>query len=287
MSLNGLTTINVELTSLCNKNCWMCGRRKIDREYPEISIKYGNMDFKLVEQISKQIPERIVVQLHNNGEPLLYPEFGKAANLFRKNIRNIVTNGKLLLEKKSEIIDNLETLAVSIIEKDDEADEQYEILLKFLEFKGYKKPNLILRLNGVIENEERYIRLGVPVARRAIHAPEGSFNYVKVDPVVPEIGICLDFLNHLAINKDGDVSICVRFDPNRLGVIGNIKNNSLEELWNSGVRLKWLDAHVAGKREKIPLCSYCHFWGVPTSFINKETISKINYNPLIKNNEVS
>ena len=59
---NGLTTVNVELTSRCNKNCWMCGRRKIDREYPEIALKYGDMDFELVKKIAKQLPAGIVVQ---------------------------------------------------------------------------------------------------------------------------------------------------------------------------------------------------------------------------------
>lgn len=43
MALNGLGTINIELTSRCNKNCWMCGRRKVDREYPELALNYGDM----------------------------------------------------------------------------------------------------------------------------------------------------------------------------------------------------------------------------------------------------
>ena len=64
---NGLSTVNIELTSRCNKSCWMCGRRKIDREYPEIAMDYGDMDFSLVKKIAKQLPEGIVVQFHNNG----------------------------------------------------------------------------------------------------------------------------------------------------------------------------------------------------------------------------
>ena len=31
--------LNIELTSRCNKNCWMCGRRKVDRDYPEIAME--------------------------------------------------------------------------------------------------------------------------------------------------------------------------------------------------------------------------------------------------------
>lgn len=52
---NGLSTVNVELTSRCNKNCWCCGRRKKDRDYPEIAMNYGDMDFHLVQEIAEQM----------------------------------------------------------------------------------------------------------------------------------------------------------------------------------------------------------------------------------------
>jgi len=262
--LSGLVNINVELTSRCNKNCWMCGRRKIERDYPELVSEYGDMDFELVEKIALQLPDdpSIVVQLHNNGEPLLYPRFGDAVRCFSKQTTNIVTNGKLLLEKSDEIIDNLDTMAISIIENDNESEEQYNIISKFLKLKGDRKPYTILRLNGKVDFK-KYEKFGLIMATRVIHSAMGSFNYRK-DPTIPEIGICLDFLNHLAINSKGEVSICVRFDPKRLGVIGNINNEDLLDIWFSPKRLKWLEYHRQGRRDKIPLCSYCHFWGVPT-----------------------
>ena len=112
---NGLTTVNVELTSRCNKDCWMCGRRKVDRDHPEITMNYGDMDLKLVASIAKQLPDGIVVQLHSNGEPLLYPQFKEAAGLFKRQIRCMDTNGKLLVVKADEIIGNLDTLTVSTL----------------------------------------------------------------------------------------------------------------------------------------------------------------------------
>ena len=274
MSLNGLTTVNVELTSICNKNCWMCGRRKIDKEYPELAFNYGNMNFELVEKIASELPSGIVVQLHNNGEPTMYPYLEKAIKLFNRQITNFVTNGKLLMEKADEIIGNLDTMAVSVIENDPDGDEQYDVLCRFLEIKKDRKPHTILRLNGDIDNVERYEKLGLVCARRILHAPEGSFNYKK-DPTIPEIGICLDFLNHLAINKDGIASICVRFDPKRLGVIGDVNKQSISEIWNSSKRKEWLDYHKTGERNKVPLCSLCQFWGVPTGK-NSNKIKHIN-----------
>ena len=114
------------------------------------------------------------------------------------------------------------------------------------------------------------MQAGLPTVRMIRSPPSAPMGAAiarsPLNPTIPEIGICLDFLNHLAISKDGDVSICVRFDPKHLGVLGNIKECSLEDLWNSPLRLKWKKAHMEGRRKDIPLCSYCQFWGVPTGF---------------------
>lgn len=260
----GLANVNVELTSRCNKSCWMCGRRKAEKNYPELPLEYGDMDFELVKKIAKQLSPNIMVQLHNNGEALLFPQFGEVVKLFNRQITNIVSNGKLLVEKAGEIIDNLDTLAISIIENDIEGDEQYDIIDNFLKIKGDKKPYTLLRLNGDVD-PARYEKFGLRMATRILHAPMGSYNY-KSNPTIPEIGICLDFLSHMAINNKGIVSICVRFDPRRKGVIGDANTHSLEEIWNGKKRMEWLGYHKQGKREKVPLCSYCHFWGVPTGW---------------------
>jgi len=241
----------------------MCGRRKVDREHPELLMKYGDMDLGLARSIAKQLPERIVVQLHNNGEPLLYPHFKNAASLFKKQIRCMDTNGKLIVEKADEIIGNLDTLTVSIFENDEESDEQYALIKKFLKLKGDRNPNVIIRCLGDVKLA-KYKKLGCIIATRILHSPLGSFNYVKKDPAVPEIGICLDFLSHMVIKRDGKVSTCVRFDPLGLGVIGDASKEKLIDIWNSSTRRRWLGLHIKGQRDKMPLCSYCKFWGVPT-----------------------
>ncbi len=261
---NGLTTVNIELTSRCNKDCWMCGRRKVDRDYPELVMQYGDMEFSLVETIAKQLPEGIVVQMHDNGEPLLYPRFKEATQLFQRQIRCMDTNGKLLMERAGDIIGNLETLTISTFEKDEEADEQYRLIEEFLKIKGDKNPNVIIRCLGDVDLE-KYKKFGCVIATRILHSPMGSFRYRK-SPTIPEIGICLDLLNHLVIRHDGKVSICVRFDPKGIGIIGDCVESSLVDIWDSPQRKEWIQLHVEGKRKKIPLCSACEFWGVPTGY---------------------
>jgi hypothetical protein len=279
LTFGGLGNVNIELTNRCNKKCWICGRRKVEVDYPELTLKYGDMDFSLVKTISEQLPPGIVVQLHNNGEALLYPRFGDAVRLFRKQITNIVTNGKLLVEKADDIINNLDTLAISIIEKDPEANDQYRTIKKFLKLKGDKKPFVILRINGKV-NTKKYKKTGLIMATRILHSPMGSFNYRRNIPTIPEIGMCWDFLHHLAINKDGLASICVRFDPKGLGVIGDTKKESILKIWNGSKRTKWLNLHKQGLRSKIPLCSYCHFWGVPTSGPANDSNTVLNENKI-------
>ena len=263
-SYDGLLIVNIELTSFCNKNCWMCGRRKIDRDYPNLKLAYGNMDFELLRKISDQLPPNIVVQFHNNGEPTLYPRFGEAMKLFHRQIRCLDTNGKLLLSKKDEIIDNVDTITVSTFQDDEDADEQYEILKEFLRVKGDKKPNVIIRVLGDI-GEGRYNKLkdlGCIIAERILHSPMGSFKYEK-KTTIPEIGVCMEMLSHPAIDIKGDVSTCVRFDPERKSVLGNLSESTLLEIWNSPKRKAWVKKHVEGKRSDIPLCAKCEFWGIP------------------------
>lgn len=258
---NGLSTVNVELTSYCNKNCWMCGRRKVDREYPELALHYQDMDFDLVQSIARQLPSDIVVQLHNNGEPLLYPRFQDAAQLFQRQIRCANTNGKLLLDKAQEVIGNLETLTISVFEKDEDAGEQYRIIEKFLALKGDRKPNVVIRCLGDVD-VAKYQKFNCIIATRILHSPMGSFQYSK-NPTVPEIGICLDLLNHMAIRSDGKISICVRFDPKGVGIIGDCTTEPLVDIWNGTKRKEWIKLHIEGRRKNVPLCSTCEFWGVP------------------------
>lgn len=262
--LNGLLSVNIELSSICNKNCWMCGRRKIDKEYPELAVKYGFMDFQLLQKISKELPESIVIQFHNNGEPLLYPRLGEALSLFNKQIRCLDTNGKLLIEKKEEIVENLDSITISTFENDDEWEHQYETVLNFLEYKKNKKPFVVIRCLGNISEDRRkkYENLNCRIANRILHSPLGSFGYSK-KTVVPETGICLEILSKMAINIEGEVSICVRFDPHRKGIIGSIKENTLTEIWNGSKRQSWLKHHISNKREQVPLCEKCEFWGIP------------------------
>lgn len=264
--LNGLASLSVELTSRCQKTCAMCGRRQVERDYPHL-VNWGDMDFDLVANIANQLPPDIVVQFHDNGEPLLYPDLGAALSRFWQQVKCLDTNGKLLMEKADEIIGNLDTITLSTFEDDDEADEQYDVLHQFLEKKGDRKPRVVVRCLGRVD-PERYRCLGLLVATRVFHSPKGSFDYAR--PVtIPEIGICLEALHHLSIKQTGKCFLCVRFNPRGWQVIGDAREETLEAIWNGALRQQYKARHIAGKRDEgMPLCATCHYWGCPVPMIS-------------------
>jgi hypothetical protein len=171
------------------------------------------------------------------------------------------------MEKYDQIVNNLDAVSISVIENDDKAEKkiQFETLREFIATKGDKKPFVTLRFVGNIENEEKYLELGLIVVRRTLHQPKGSVGYRK-PATIPECGVCWDFMTRLAIDRFCNVSCCVRFDPEGELRLGNLYDITLEQCWNSEKRIKMRELHTSGRRKEIPYCGEkCEFWGVPTS----------------------
>lgn len=264
--MNGLQSINIELTSRCNKACDMCGRRKRDRE--KADQVYGDMPFSMVKYLAEQIPSGIFVQFHINGEPLLYPKLRGAIYQFKHCYTGLDTNGKLLL-KRSKTLALLDTLTISIIQDDKEADEQYQIVCDYL-VKVKKKPLIVFRLLGEVDPLliECYELLakehGCIIANRVLHSPDGSFDYEK-PPVTPEVGFCLEAVHKLAIDRFGNISPCVRYDVDKINVLGNVSEMLLTEIWHGEKRREFVKAHITGNRNVTELCAKCDYWGIPRS----------------------
>lgn len=238
----------------------MCGRRKIEKT--GVKTDWGDMPASLAIKVSRMIPEGTVVAFHSNGEPLLYDNLTQVLPQFKHTIRCLDTNGKLLVTKAKEIINNLDTITISVIENDPEGDAQFETVKEFLGIKRGRKPRMIYRLLGNVKDADRWYKLPGIVATRILHSPMGSFAYEK-KTTVPEIGICLEALTHLVVDRYGDVYPCVRFNPDKKDCFGNVSTASIDTIWNSTKRQNWLQKHIDGKRNENELCKTCEFWGIP------------------------
>jgi radical SAM protein with 4Fe4S-binding SPASM domain len=122
-----------------------------------------------------------------------------------------------------------------------------------------------LKCVGAISDIAKYEKLGVPITNRALHNKNGSFGYVRAEPIVPEIQVCLEFLSRPTVDWRGRVFQCNRLDTKDEGLIGDLNYQSLDEIWNGPIRQGMLKAHLDGERGKANnLCSGCRYWGIPT-----------------------
>jgi len=226
------------------------------------------MDPDLVFMLAEEVPKGITVQLHNNGEPLLYHKLHEALVAFSGHYLFLDTNGKLLLEKQEIIRKCLSTITVSVIPDDREGELQLRDVEPFLWLKD--RPTVVFRLLGDID-ERRCLILKAwtnkyprcMIVRRALHDPMGSFGYHK-KVTRPETGVCGEMMHKLAIDRWGNVYPCVRYDPERLNLLGNLDTMSLEQIWDSTLRQEWIRSHIRMERYKVPLCKACDYWGIPT-----------------------
>lgn len=265
MGLQGLTQVNIELSSVCDKAklCSFCGRQN-DKINPQPK---GQMPWGLLRNIADQIPAGTIVQFHRDGEPTAYDHFGSALDLFYNCITSIVTHGENLAKKAREIMNRCDVVTVSAFNGDPDMALQLDSVREFLRLKGDCRPRVNIKIVGEMppEKEALYGSLDVPIIRRVMHVSDGNYKYAKRNPTIPEHAICLDMLSHPAIDWRGRLFCCVRIDPADKGLLGDLNESSLDELWNSPLRMEWLKAHVAGRRDLAsPLCHNCIYYGVPT-----------------------
>ena len=258
----GISTINIELTERCNKSCPMCGRRKWEKEHPgEETIFNRDMDWRVFAEILRNLEPGITVQLHWNGEPTLYPLLKEAAHAVRKAgcYACMNTNGLFLGDLAGDLID-FHSIAVSIIQGDtvDNYDrQQYQLVDFFLKTKTFeRRPLIVIRQLGKVPPTFFGISKMFPdqclLATRVLHAPEMSRDYRR-RPTMPETGVCLDLLHHPAIDVEGNVFPCPRFNPDKLSCFGNVMDMPLKNILSGENRKRMIDLHWQGKRDQIEL----------------------------------
>ena len=269
--LHGLTQLNVELTSRCDKHtlCAFCGHQD-PAVFP--TLKFGDMANELMLNVAYAVyplGTSCVVQFHRDGDPLAAPEelLCQALFAFRANIRSLVTHGERLGERGQAVIGNCESVCVSIFRGDPDRNLQLASLRSFLDQKGEQLPRVSLKVVGDMSDDELrpYRECDVPLLRRRLHLPIGNSKYAGGLPTVPEHGLCLDLLHHPSIAWDGRVYLCNRLDTNDAGLIGDLATESLDAIWNGPLRRDYIQKHLAGRRADVPPCANCHYYGIPAA----------------------
>ncbi|MHB8159354.1 MAG: radical SAM/SPASM domain-containing protein [Thermoleophilia bacterium] len=273
--------INIEPTNQCNLRCNMCPRKDLTRPVGEIDLELFD---KLAEEISRQAPAE--VRLHKDGEPLMTPRIFELIDRIKtvapSTLLNMDTNALLLDEEKAEkILDSkLDVLLFSVnaataetykkvrgSTKYDQVITNIERFLARRQERGYVWPKVKVQLIVMAEtkNEIGLFReqwgphevdvLMIPAINWGGHRPEVQSLMQPPGKRYP----CTFLWNSFSINWDGKVSFC-NVDFNHLGIVGDLHEQSIAEVWKSPEFERYRSLHKAGRWSEIDLCRDCNYW---------------------------
>lgn len=275
----------IELTNHCPMTCVMCVRTtKMKREL-------GYMEESLFEKIIQEASEfssRIFI--HHFGDSLLHPNLGKFINYANKNnIKTFLsTNPVLLTERRSkELVDNgLFELVLSLdgVSRNTNAKirgkaaENVELaeknILFITEYKSKvnaKYPSLIMQivrqkqnLHEIVPWIKKWQKVrGIDRVKiksyitwdgqdEVINSlkPDES-NYAKIQKIT-----CDKPWTSVTILWDGRVVPCC-FDYDGIYELGDLKKQSLKEIWGGNVLKNFRKCHSEGRKKDIKLCEKC------------------------------
>ncbi|MBN2251890.1 MAG: SPASM domain-containing protein [Candidatus Altiarchaeota archaeon] len=272
--------INIETTNVCNAKCVFCPRNTMTRET-------GFMDMRTFRGIVDKIKQSRVrvrsITLNGFGEPLIDPGISERIKYIKENLdcgTIFFTNAALLDERKSgEIIrSGLDEMNLSFNGVSKEEYEKTMVNLKFERVEeniinfmkkrketGYSKPYVYMSCiytDRDFDKKEFLDKWGNIVDSIFIMPAEkwGSLEsedipYEKL-PYKPKEWPCKRLWTNLWIAWNGDVYICCK-DYNGSTVMGNLREKTLDEVWNGGKFRRFRELHTNNQFDRIPICKGC------------------------------
>lgn len=266
--------VRVENTNLCNAHCVICPRDQMTR--PQ-----GVMNRETYEKIINQCAALGVdyVNLHNYGEPLIDKEFvEKVIYAKKKGIKKITTNTNAsLLDEETScriLASGLDELFVSIDAAHKNTYEKVRAgldyqklvdnLLAFVKMKKQSNARTELVVNFVkskdnAEEVQEFIDFWKNKADHVsvsyAHDWVGSKKDLteKKAPKTP----CRLLFSDLTVAWNGDYILCC-VDFNSEVVLGNMKSETIAEIWKNNPRLNhYRELHSENRAEELKICDKC------------------------------
>lgn len=278
-------TVSLELVNRCNLDCIMCYKEHHRQERSELSLKD-------LEKIFKECKENKLASiiLGLGAETLVYKDVKKVIPMISEaGIMDVFfgTNGVLLTEEISELIvkNKLSRVEISL----DAATPQ-----TYKKVRGHDRLEMIERnIEKLLEIKKKY-KSELPVIRlcfvvmdinnhetqKFIDKWQDKVDYIdfqrcvdfsqigkpaKVEKKVIENSFCSYPFYSLNVWSDGGISPCCSFYGEKLK-FGNIKKDSLKDVWNSPAMKKIREDIIAKKFN--PVCQKCLY------FRDRELIDK-------------
>lgn len=283
------TEINLEFSSACNLRCKFCA---LDHFKPKVYMSLAVLDKVFRELLhDERFSGVTTINLHNGGETLMHPDrmrlfqriaafkglFKVKGKPFPKVI--LLTNGMLLRENLSRDLLKLhvvDEVGFSLDGGSPEAFEEMRVNARwdkfarnvedFVELRNQIDPKV--QTFGVcivprpyslsdtwMEPRFRHIARELDsVEFRRLHDWGGKIE-IEAKAEVNKKG-CDLLVKQLVVLPDGNVTICCN-DLNAEGVVGNVLNTPLYNIYKSQKRLQYLKLMKTSRKDEIDLCRDC------------------------------
>lgn len=268
----------VELTNRCNARCIMCDRQSMRRAE-------GLIDFALFQRAIDEAARFSIwrVNLNRFGEPLLHPQVVEMIRYAKhRGIREVsmVSNATLLdedltarllesgLDKIIFSIDGARKETYERIRRGcrfEEVTDNVERFLRMRERRGLNSPYVQVSTLLMKETQEeveevvhRWSSLadGVRVGISVQYGNLPNYSPIQKEGLVRMARPCPELFWKLAIFWNGDVTVCCE-DPHGKLCVGNIRETSLETLWQ-GERIRRIrEIHFCRDFYQLPICAQC------------------------------
>jgi MoaA/NifB/PqqE/SkfB family radical SAM enzyme len=282
--------LNIEFFSGCNLRCSFCS---LDHEKEDTAISLDTIKRIFSELIVSKKFNLDKIDLHNGGEIFLHKntkEIFEYIGSIKKDIPgkptiSILTNATIFKKEvietliKSNCIDEMRFSFDGGSKKDFESirvnakyEKVYNNILTFLELKEKYNSNITTEIICVIAPEKEFsqdwmeedfklllsrvdkVNLRYPHEWDGSSDVELSKNHYITDN--NENKICYFLSKNLVALPNGDVTVCCA-DLNSRGVVGNIKNQKLEDIFMNTKRIDMIDKFTQNKKCDIDLCKNC------------------------------
>ena len=270
--------LQIEPTNRCNVDCICCPTSRSSR-------RRGYMDFDLFRRIIDEASEIGVkaIFLFLHGEPMLHPQIVEMIRYIKSKrlAYHMTTNGIPFNVTKirgilSSGTDNADHISFSMMGATKQVHEKivrkanYDDVVKNLKMLVDMREEM--RVNGpVIEaifyampenkhEEGKFLRKWqgtIDHVRMSGDISQSFSEYKRNDShLTTRTKTCLNLWQKMTIFWNGDVTLCCQ-DVDGDYVLGNLKEETINEIWSSSTLLTIKTLHKKKQFDKIPLCHRC------------------------------
>jgi len=223
MKLNEIRVVEMELYSQCNRQCKFCPNAFIDRHTSNKEMKDEVFTKVIDELVDAEYKGHISFSRYN--EPFMHPEIlRKRVDYIKQKLPDV----KMITNTNGDY---------------DNTAFRDDIEITEMDYDGNKK----LYISN--DNHYRVMRLG-PINNRG-----GALKIKKVKRKTP----CLEPTYFIGIDYTGDIVPCCNIrqdvEEHKQYVLGNIKNNTLDEIINS--EKATIFREMTAKSKFSSVCEYC------------------------------